>query len=64
MKIRHFISVCTLLGLCFTSCDESLPLKDKGPLAPVSFEKVTLQDSFWLPRLKNAERNVGSFFFG
>ena len=61
MKIRHFISVCTLLGLCFTSCDESLPLKDKGPLAPVSFEKVTLQDSFWLPRLKTQKETLVPF---
>jgi len=33
--------------------------KHDYPLAPVSFEKVTLQDSFWLPRLKlQAESTV------
>ena len=26
--------------------------KHDYPLAPMSFEQVTLQDSFWLPRLK------------
>ena len=35
--------------------------KVNEPLAPVSFEKVTLQDSFWLPRLKTQKETLVPF---
>ena len=38
-----------------------MPQKVNEPLAPVSFEKVTLQDSFWLPRLKTQKETLVPF---
>ena len=38
-----------------------MPQKINEPLAPVSFEKVTLQDSFWLPRLKTQKETLVPF---
>lgn len=38
-----------------------MPQKVNESLAPVSFEKVTLQDSFWLPRLKTQKETLVPF---
>jgi DUF1680 family protein len=55
-----------LLGWCvpalfLSACDGPMPQKVNEPLAPVSFEKVTLQDSFWLPRLKTQKETLVPF---
>ena len=47
--------------LSVSSSDESIPLKEKESLSPVSFEKVTLEDSFWLPRLKTQKETLVPF---
>lgn len=53
--LDRLILICALLVCRVAAADE----KHDYPLAPVSFEKVTLQDSFWLPRLKlQAESTV------
>ena len=48
-------------ALFLSACDEPMPQKINEPLAPVSFEKVTLQDSFWLPRLKTQKETLVPF---
>ena len=61
MKLRYFISACIVPALCLSACNGPMPQKDKEPLAPISFEKVTLQDSFWLPRLKIQKQTLVPF---
>jgi len=57
-KTKHVgwpLIIFTLMMCRFAAADE----KHDYPLAPRSFEKVTLQDSFWLPRLRlQAESTV------
>ena len=49
------IIILAVLVIAPAAADE----KRDYPLAPMSFEQVTLQDSFWLPRLKlQAESTV------
>ena len=61
MKLRYFISASLCSALFLSACDETMPQKINEPLAPVSFEKVTLQDSFWLPRLKTQKETLVPF---
>ena len=61
MKLRYFISASLCSALFLSACDEPMPQKINEPLAPVSFEKVTLQDSFWLPRLKTQKETLVPF---
>ena len=57
-KTRHLgrsLIIFASVMCSFAAADE----KHDYPLAPMSFEKVTLQDNFWLPRLKlQAESTV------
>ena len=61
MKLRYFISASLCSAFFLSACDEPMPQKVNEPLAPVSFEKVTLQDSFWLPRLKTQKETLVPF---
>jgi DUF1680 family protein len=49
-----------LLGLGLLSCQEPI-VKEKEALTPITFEKVTLQDQFWLPRLKTQKQTLAPF---
>lgn len=60
MKIRNLISTSMLLGLGLLSCQEPI-VKEKEALTPITFEKVTLQDQFWLPRLKTQKQTLAPF---
>ena len=61
MNIRSFISACLLSALVLPSCQEAGIEKEREPLTSISFEKVTLQDSFWLPRLKTQKQMLVPF---
>ena len=60
MNIRTFFAGCALSVCLLPSCQEAIQ-KEKEPLTPVSFEKVTLQDEFWLPRLKTQKQTLVPF---
>lgn len=60
MKIRNIISASVLAGWIFISCQEPI-VKEKETLTPISFEQVTLQDQFWLPRLKTQKQTLVPF---
>ena len=60
MKIRNIISASVLTGCMLISCQEPI-VKEKEALTPISFEKVTLQDQFWLPRLKTQKQTLVPF---
>lgn len=61
MKIRRILSVCSLAALLCVACQNDIIKKEKEALTPVSFEKVTLQDQFWLPRLKTQKETLVPF---
>ena len=60
MNIKKLISVCGVTAVLLASCTDKVP-KVNEPLTPVSFEKVTLQDNFWLPRLQTQKRTLVPF---
>ena len=61
MKLCRSFSVCFLSVLMLSSCQDATITKEKEALTPISFEKVTLQDQFWLPRLKNQKQTLVPF---
>ena len=61
MKLYQTISSCILSALILSSCQTDAIVKEKEPLSPISFEKVTLQDQFWLPRLKTQKQTLVPF---
>ena len=57
MNIRNLISA-SLLAMAMTACATSTDVKPyDGDITQISFDKVTLQDDFWLPRL-NTQKQV------
>ena len=61
MKINSCISTFFLSALLFASCQNGAVKKEKEPLTPISFEKVTLKDQFWLSRLKTQKQTLVPF---
>ena len=61
MKIKSYISTFLLSALLFASCQDGTIKKEKEPLTPISFEKVTLEDQFWLSRLKIQKQTLVPF---
>lgn len=61
MKIHNLIAGCILSMLAFPSCQNSTIKKEAQPLTPISFEEVTLQDQFWLPRLRTQKQTLVPF---
>ena len=61
MKINSCISTFFLSALLFASCQDGTVKKEKEPLTPISFEKVTLEDQFWLSRLKTQKQTLVPF---
>ena len=61
MKLYQALSSCLLSALMLSACQTNEIVKEKEPLTPISFEKVTLQDDFWLPRLKTQKQTLVPF---
>lgn len=51
----------TLAAALLSACQPANVEKEHGPLTPLSFEKVTLQDQFWLPRLHTQKQTLVPF---
>ena len=57
-----FISAIAVLGATsFTACTDTTPAKVEEALTPVPFQQVTLEDEFWLPRLKTQKKTLVPF---
>ena len=57
-----FISALAVLGATsFTACTDTTPAKVEEALTPVPFQQVTLEDEFWLPRLKTQKKTLVPF---
>ncbi len=61
MKIQKILCSCALAALIFPACQQNSPIKEKESLTPVSFENVSLEDNFWLPRLKTQKQTLVPF---
>ena len=60
MKLRNAIMASIVAATSFISCNNDVP-KVNESLTPVSFEKVTLTDNFWLPRLQTQKKTLVPF---
>ncbi|MBE6199927.1 MAG: hypothetical protein E7138_06485 [Rikenellaceae bacterium] len=58
MKKLMFI---VLAAVAFTACQTERIEREREALTPMSFEKVTLEDNFWLPRLKIQKETLVPF---
>ena len=58
MKKLQFLS---LAALAFCACQTQIIEREVEPLTPMSFEKVTLEDDFWLPRLQIQKQTLVPF---
>lgn len=61
MKRSFLIMLGASAFLALSSCGTTSVTKPEEPLNPVSFEKVTLQDDFWLPRLEIQKHTLVPF---
>lgn len=59
MKKQHLFIALALSVL--TACQTERIERESEPLTPISFEKVTLEDDFWLPRLKTQKETLVPF---
>ncbi|MBO7331743.1 MAG: glycoside hydrolase family 127 protein, partial [Alistipes sp.] len=50
-----------LAAVAFTACQEQVIEREHESLTPMSFEKVALEDNFWLPRLKTQKETLVPF---
>ena len=61
MKKRYIGSLFLGGVLVLSSCLNETVVKEQESLTPISFEKVTLNDRFWLPRLKIQKETLVPF---
>ena len=59
MKIGKLLTS-SLIAATLAACSNNIA-KVEEPLSPVSFEKVTLNDNFWLPRLQTQKKILVPF---
>ena len=52
------------LAAVATACQPEKIEREKESLTPVTFEKVAMEDSFWLPRLKTQKETLVPFSLG
>ena len=60
MKIRNILTATIIATATLTACNNNITKVDEA-LTPVSFEKVTLNDNFWLPRLQIQKKTLVPF---
>ena len=59
MRIPKILTAAMISIATMTSCDSVQKVNE--PLTPISFEKVTLCDSFWMPRLQIQKKTLVPF---
>lgn len=61
--IKNYILILAtaiVAATAFIACGDATPAKVEEALTPVPFHQVTLEDDFWLPRLINQKKTLGS----
>ena len=61
MTYKNILSAFFIASTALFSCQDSTIIREKEALIPISFEKVALQDQFWLPRLKTQKQTLVPF---
>ena len=61
MKIFNFLFASAITITFLTSCNKNQISKVSDSLTPISFEKVKLNDNFWLPRLHIQKKTLVPF---
>ena len=61
MQFIKFLPAFALGAIAMSSCLNTTIEREREPLTPMSFEKVTLEDDFWLPRLKIQKETLVPF---
>ena len=61
MTYKNILSAFFIASTALFSCQDSTVIREKEALTPISFEKVSLQDQFWLPRLKTQKQTLVPF---
>ena len=61
MRFLKFLPAVALGAIAVTSCQNNAIERERESLTPVTFEKVALEDSFWLPRLKTQKETLVPF---
>ena len=61
MKKQYVVWTYFLFTLMLLSCSDTTIVKEQESLTPISFEKVTLEDQFWLSRLKTQKKTLVPF---
>ncbi len=59
MRIPKILTAAIISIATMTSCDKAQKVNE--PLTPISFEKVSLCDSFWMPRLQIQKKTLVPF---
>ena len=60
MKINKILAFAIIVATTLTACNSNIS-KVEEALMPISFEKVTLNDNFWLPRLQIQKKTLVPF---
>ena len=63
MKFNRILPMAIAAIATLSSCQQTIEKPDEA-LTPVSFEKVTLNDNFWLPRLHTQKKTLVPFSLG
>ena len=63
MKIFRIVAAGLMAAMVFNGCVSASSQKPDEALKPITFENVTLQDEFWLPRLELQKETLIPFSF-
>lgn len=64
MNMKKFVAAGFLTATVFVACNTASVEKPQEALKPITFEKVTLEDEFWLPRLQTQKETLVPFSLG
>ena len=64
MNIKKLVAAGFMTATVFVACNTASVEKPQEALKPITFEKVTLEDEFWLPRLQTQKETLVPFSLG
>ena len=64
MILKRLVATGFMAATVFIACNEASVEKPQEALKPITFENVTLEDEFWLPRLKTQKETLVPFSLG
>ena len=61
MRIERLVAAGIMVATVFVACNRTSVEKPQEALEPITFEKVKLEDEFWLPRLRTQKETLVPF---